>query len=112
MPSPLLVGDELYLVTDKGVATCLDARTGTQHWSERLGGNVTSSPLFAAGRIFVANRDGDTFVIRPGRQYGILATNHLDGPIHASPVAVGRALLLRTDKALYRIEEATAAADR
>lgn len=112
MPSPLLVGDELYLVTDKGVATCLDARSGTQHWSERLGGNVTSSPLFAAGRIFVANRDGDTFVIRPGRQYGILATNHLDGAIHASPVAVGRALLLRTDKALYRIEEATAAADR
>src|SRR4029077_199591 len=51
-PSPLLVGDELYLVSDRGVATCVDAKTGTEHWQERVGGNYSASPLLADGRIY------------------------------------------------------------
>jgi len=105
MPSPLAVGDELYVVSDKGIATCLDAQTGEVVWSERLGGNFSSSPLFADGRIYVGNRDGATFVIRPGRSFERLATNQLDGQIFATPAAVGRAIYLRTDEALYRLEE-------
>jgi len=105
MPSPLVVGDELYLVTDKGVATCLDARTGGVAWTERLGGNFCSSPLFADGRIYVGNRDGDTFVIKPGRTHSLEATNRLDGQIMATPAAIGAAIYLRTDKALYRLEK-------
>lgn len=104
MPSPLVVGDELYVVSDKGVATCLDVGTGAVVWSERLGGNFSSSPLYADGRIYVGNRDGATFVIAPGRQFELLATNQLDGQIFATPAAVGRALFLRTDHALYRLE--------
>ena len=57
----------------------------------------------ADGRIYVGNRDGDTFVIRPGRAYELLATNHLEGGIFATPAAVGRAIYLRTELALYRI---------
>src|SRR5262249_44197193 len=45
-PSLLLVGDELYLVSDKGIATCVDARTGQEHWQERIGGSFSASPLF------------------------------------------------------------------
>lgn len=105
MSSPLVVGDLLYMVSDKGVATCLDAATGEPVWSERLGGNFSSSPLFADGRIYVGNRDGDTFVIRPGRAFELLATNRLDGGIFATPAAVGRALYLRTEHALYRLEK-------
>ncbi len=104
MPSPLVVGDELYVVSDKGIATCLDTKTGDVVWSERLGGNFSSSPLFADGRIYVGNRDGATFVIRPGRSFELLATNQLDGQIFATPAALGRALYLRTDEALYRLE--------
>jgi outer membrane protein assembly factor BamB len=104
MPSPLVVGDEVYMVSEKGVVTCLDARTGAVHWSERLGGNFSSSPLFAGGRIYVGNRDGDTFVVQPGRTFSLEATNRLTGSIMATPAAVGRALYLRTDAALYRIE--------
>ncbi|NDC53547.1 MAG: serine/threonine protein kinase [Planctomycetia bacterium] len=104
MPSPLVVGDELYVVSDKGIATCLDARTGGVVWSERLGGNFSSSPLFADGRIYVGNRAGETFVFKPGRTFELLATNRLDGQIFATPAALGRALYLRTDGALYRIE--------
>ena len=105
MPSPVIVGDELYMVSDKGVATCLDAKTGAAVWSQRLGGNFSSSPLYAAGRIYVGNRDGATFVIKPGRAYELEATNQLDGQIMATPAAIDRSLYLRTDKALYRIEK-------
>lgn len=103
MPSPLLVGNELYLVSDEGVISCLDAKTGDQLWSKRLGGNFCSSPLYVDGRIYVGNRDGATFVIQPGRKYELLATNQLDGTIMASPAALDGALFIRTEKALYRI---------
>jgi sugar lactone lactonase YvrE/enterochelin esterase-like enzyme len=105
MPSPLVVGDELLMVSEKGIATCLDARTGESRWSERLGGNFSSSPLAADGRIYVGNREGKTFVLRPGVAFELLATNELDGGIFATPAAVGRGLYLRTEKALYRLEK-------
>jgi hypothetical protein len=103
IPSPLLVGDELYIVADKGVATCLDAKTGQVNWTERLGGNFCSSPVFVDGRILVGNREGQTFVIAPGKSYKLLANNPLDGQIMATPAAVDSDLFVRTDKALYRI---------
>jgi outer membrane protein assembly factor BamB len=106
MPSPLLVGDELYLVSDKGVATCLDAETGKVHWTQRLPGNFCASPLFADGKIYCCNRDGQTVVLAPGTEFKQLAVNPLDGTLMASPAAVGEALYLRSDKALYRIEQA------
>jgi outer membrane protein assembly factor BamB len=105
MSSPLVVDGLLYMVSDKGVATCLDAASGEKVWTERLGGNFSSSPLFADGRIYVGNRDGDTFVIEPGREFALLATNSLDGGIFATPAAVGRAIYLRTEHALYRLEK-------
>ncbi len=112
MPSPLVVGERLCMVSDKGVATFLDAKTGSAVANLRLGGNFSSSPLFASGRIYVGNRDGDTFVIDPGSAAGaeptLLATNHLDGRIFATPAAVGDSLYLRTDTALYRITNTTA----
>jgi outer membrane protein assembly factor BamB len=110
MPSALLVGDELYVVSDQGVATCLDARTGEEIWARRLGGNFNASPLFADGRIYFCNRDGLTTVISPSREFRLLAENRLEGAFFASPAVVGRSLVLRTDKALYRIEKRTPAA--
>ncbi|MGI9177082.1 MAG: PQQ-binding-like beta-propeller repeat protein [Pirellulales bacterium] len=110
MPSPLVVGDRLCMVNDKGVATFLDARTGSGVATLRLGGNVSSSPLCADGRIYVGNRDGDTFVIEPGSgpdaEPRILATNHLDGRIFATPAAVEDSVYLRTDAAVYCIRRA------
>src|SRR5262249_13430413 len=50
-PSLLLVGDELYMVNDLGVASCLDAKTGKVHWQERIGGAQSASPVYGAGRI-------------------------------------------------------------
>ena len=104
-PSPLLVGDELYLVSDDGIAICLDAVTGEQHWKQRIGGNFSASPTFADGRIYLLDEDGKTTVIAPGKKFELLATNTLDGRTLATPAIVDESIFLRTDTQLYRIEK-------
>ncbi len=101
--SPLLVGDELYIVSDLGVATCLDARTGETHWRERLGGNFSASPVFADGRIYFQSEEGVTTVVAPGTEYRELAINRLDGIILASMAVANGSLFIRTHDHLYRI---------
>ena len=103
-PSPLLVDGRIYLISDGGVATCLNAKTGAQIWQERISGKYSASPTFADGKIFLHSQDGKTTVIAPGDRLKVLATNTLDGRQMASAAVVDGALLLRTDKALYRIE--------
>ena len=104
-PSPLAVGDELYVVTDGGIATCLDAKTGDVVWQQRLGGTYSASPVFADGRIYFLAEQGVTTVIAPGRQFRRLAANSLDGGLLASMAVSGGALYLRTDSHLYRLVE-------
>ncbi len=103
MPSPLLVGEELYFVSDAGVITCLDAKTGTEHYKERLGGDYSSSPIFADGKIYIGSRTGLVTVITPGKKFEALGKNQLPGKIMATPAAVDGALFIRTDEALFRI---------
>jgi outer membrane protein assembly factor BamB len=103
-PSPLLVGDELYLVSDLGIATCLDARTGTSHWQERIGGNFSASPVFAGGRIYFMNEIGVTTVIAPGKKFQRLATNSLEDAWTLASMAVsGGTIFIRSADYLYRI---------
>ena len=102
-PSPLVVGDEIYIVNDLGIATCLDARTGTTHWRERLGGNYSASPIFADGRIYFLSEEGVATVLAPGTQFQKLATNTLDGSTLASMAVSDRSIFIRSDSALYRL---------
>ncbi len=104
-PSPLAVGNELYLVSDNGIATCLNAETGEQHWQERIGGNFSASPTLADGQIFFLDETGKTTIIRPGTTYDVVGTNTLEGRTLATPAFVDRAIFLRTDTHLYRIEK-------
>lgn len=104
-PSQLLIGDLIYMVHDRGVATCLEAKTGEIVWRERVGGHYTASPLYADGRIYLFDEEGKTTVIAPGREYKQLAENHLDSGFMASPATADGGLYLRTEKALYRIEK-------
>jgi outer membrane protein assembly factor BamB len=104
-PSPLLVGDELYTVTDIGVASALDAKTGVPIWQARLGGNYSASPVFADGRIYFQNEEGVTTVIAPGKEFNRLATNTLNGSMLASLAISAGSIFIRTDSALYRIAE-------
>jgi outer membrane protein assembly factor BamB len=102
-PSPLLVGDELYVVTDAGIASSLDARTGAVHWQHRLGGNVSASPVSADGRIYFLDEEGRTTVITPGQTYQQVSTNTLDEPALASMAVASQSFFIRTATNLYRI---------
>ncbi|HEY1601224.1 MAG TPA: PQQ-binding-like beta-propeller repeat protein [Pirellulales bacterium] len=103
-PSPLLIGDELYIVSDVGVATCLDAVSGDQHWQSRLGGGFSASPLAAEGRIYFTNEEGLTTVMEAGTEVKKLSENQVEGRTLASLATSDHALFLRTDLALYRIQ--------
>jgi outer membrane protein assembly factor BamB len=104
--SPIVVGDEFYMVSDNGIASCMDAKTGRLYWQHRLGGNVSASPVFADGRIYFMNEDGQTTVIAPGKEFRLLATNQLGGATLASMAVSGGAVFIRTDRHLYRIDSA------
>jgi outer membrane protein assembly factor BamB len=107
-PSPIIVGDELYLVNDGGIASCIDARTGSVIWQSRLGGTYSASPVYVDGRLYFPAEQGVTTVIAPGKEARRLATNKLDGGHLASMAVAGGSFFLRTDSALYRIAERTA----
>jgi outer membrane protein assembly factor BamB len=102
-PSPLLVGAELYIVSDNGIASCLNAKTGQVHWQQRLEGDYSASPVFADGRIYFWSEDGVATVIAPGTVFLRLATNRLDGATLASMAVSGGSLFVRSDTHLYRI---------
>jgi outer membrane protein assembly factor BamB len=104
-PSPLIVGDALYMVNDGGIASCLDAKTGAVRWQQRLGGAYSASPLFADGRIYFPAENGATTVIAPETPFRKLATNTLDGALLASMAAAGDSFIIRTDTHLYRIAD-------
>jgi outer membrane protein assembly factor BamB len=104
-PSPLLVGDYLFLMSDQGVVSCLDAKTGKVLRRRRVGGNHSASPIFADGRLYFLDEVGATTVIAPDTECRILARNIVRGKTQASLAVSGRALFLRSDTHLYRIEE-------
>jgi outer membrane protein assembly factor BamB len=104
-PSPLLAAGKLYMVSDMGVLTCVDAARGDEIWRERLSGNFSASPTLADGKIYVVGEDATTYVLAPGEQFQLLAANHLEGRALASPAFVDGAIFLRTDIHLYRVEQ-------
>jgi outer membrane protein assembly factor BamB len=102
-PSPLLVGDELYYVSDTGVLSVADARSGDVFWQQRLGGNYSASPVFADGRIYFLSEEGVATVIAPGSIFRRLAVNRLAGTTLASMAIADRSIFIRSDTHLYRI---------
>ena len=102
-PSPLLIDGLLYLLADSGVMTCLEAATGAEIWKERVGGNYSSSPLYAGGRIYCFSEQGKTVVLRSGRKLDIQVENELEKGCMATPAISGNSLLVRTKSHLYRI---------
>jgi outer membrane protein assembly factor BamB len=102
-PSPIVVGGELYVISDLGVLSCVDAKTGALHWQERLGGNHSASPIFADGRIYFLSEEGVATVIAPGTTFQKLAVNELDGATLASMAVAHGSIFIRSLTHLYRI---------
>ena len=101
----IVVGDEFYMNDDKGVLTCLDAKTGKFHYAERLSpeGGYSASPLFVSGHLFFTNGEGVTTVVKPGPDFEKVAENRL-GEYGLSTFAVlSDGFLHRTENHLIRI---------
>jgi len=103
--SPILVDGRIYTASDESFISCLDAATGNTVWTERVGGKFIASPIYGDGRLYFPSQDGATFVIKPGRELNILATNTLASGFMACPAASGKSLFLRSKTDLYRIEQ-------
>ena len=104
-PGQVIVDELIFNVHDKGVATCLDAKTGEELWTQRLGGEFSAALLYGDGKVYFCDHTGTTTVVKPAREYTELAKNQLDDGCLASPAVTGKALIWRTRSALYRIEE-------
>ena len=103
-PSPVLVGDELYMLADNGIVTCMNAKTGQIHYSERIGGEFSASPLAAGDRIYLFDQEGKTTLLAAGKEFKVIAKNSLGDGFMASPAVVDGALFLRSKTKLYRVE--------
>jgi outer membrane protein assembly factor BamB len=104
-PSPLLVGEEIYFISDGGIMTCADAKSGTVHWQERIGGNYSASPAFADGKIYVQSEEGMGTVVKPGKAFEVIARNDLKERTLASCAFDDGVIYIRTARRLLRIQQ-------
>lgn len=105
LPSPLAYGDHLYTISNNGILSVYEAKTGTRTYQQRIGagGSFTASPVAAAGKIYVATEDGDIYVLKAGAQYELLAKNTVGEAILATPALAGDVLFVRGAKHLFAI---------
>jgi outer membrane protein assembly factor BamB len=104
--SPILYRGFLYLITDKGILTCLDAETGEVKYDSGrvpVPASFMSSPVAFDGKILISSEDGDTFVVKAGPVHEIIRTNTLGEPIYSSPALSDGRIFIRGEKTLYCI---------
>jgi outer membrane protein assembly factor BamB len=108
VPSPLLYGDQLYLVNDmQSIATSFEAATGKLLWQGRMGvatrEGFSASPVGVDGKVFFTNDEGETFVLEAGREFKLLRVNRLNAQVLASPALVDGRWYFRTGRELLAI---------
>jgi outer membrane protein assembly factor BamB len=102
--SPILADGRLFMISDRGVVSCVDAKSGESVWQERLRGAFSASPLHAEGRIYFFGEEGEVPVVAVADEFKLLANNRLGDGFMASPAVYGNSLILRSRTHLYRIE--------
>ena len=104
IPTPIVLGSELYMVSDNGILSCVDSATGEYLWRQRLKEGYAASLTYGDNKLFLPNNKGVVTVVSPSREKcQIIATNRLDGNIQATPALVDDSLFVRTQSSLYRI---------
>ncbi len=113
LPSPILQGDQLYLVNNSGILTAYDAKTGNRLYQERIGpgGSFTASPVAASGNLYFATEDGDIYVVKAGPQYSLLAKNPMGEALLSTPAWADDVLIIRGEHHLFAIAEKEPTAD-
>jgi outer membrane protein assembly factor BamB len=103
VPSPLVIGDRLYLWNDGGIATCCELARGDVIWQNRVGGNYFSSPIAIGDRIFSIDTTGEVVVIAANDKFKVLARNSMGESSRASMATSDNVLFVRTDTKLFAI---------
>ncbi len=106
LPTPVAYEGAVYSLTETGILSRFDARTGKQTYKTRIDPAATAfttSPWAYNGKLFCLSEEGQTFVIAAGEQFKLLHVNSLDDMAQASPALVGERLLIRTERSLYSI---------
>ena len=106
MPSPILHGKFLYLMTDAGLMTCLDALTGAVQYEggrPPVPATFTSSLVAYGDRLLMTSEDGDTFVIKAGPAHEVLRTNSIGEPVYASLALADRTIFIRGERHLFAV---------
>ena len=106
MPTPLIVGNHLYILANQGIFDCYDLATGKEHYRQRVqhgGGGFSASPVAADGKIYLPSEDGDIFVVKAGPKYEVLATNDMGEILMATPAISEGTLYVRGRKTLFAI---------
>jgi outer membrane protein assembly factor BamB len=106
MPTPLIHGDQLYVLGNAGTFDSYDYRTGREIYRERLlhkGSGFSASPVMADGRIYASSEDGDIFVVKAGPAFDVLAQIPMNEPIMATPAIAGGTMFVRAQHTLFAI---------
>jgi outer membrane protein assembly factor BamB len=103
VPTPILVGERLYLWGDGGIVTCIRAGTGEVLWTERVGGNYFGSPICVSGKLYAMSARGELVVIDGGDQFKLLARSDLGEASHATPAVADGIMYLRTETHLLSV---------
>jgi outer membrane protein assembly factor BamB len=104
-PTPIIYVDLFYVLSDNGVLSSYEAKTGTLVYQQRLPSSFSASPVAADGKLYLASEDGDVFVVKAGRQYELLAKNTMDQPLMATPALTQGMLVVRGEHAIYALGE-------
>ncbi|MFT5525194.1 MAG: outer membrane protein assembly factor BamB [Pirellulaceae bacterium] len=102
-PSPLIYDGKIYVLSDSGILTCLNAKDGKSVWRERIGGNYSASPALIGKQVYLMSHEGTVTVFAPGAQYKELAKFELEEQIMASPAVAGDDIILRAGDKLSRV---------
>lgn len=103
-PSPILHEGRLYMVSDNGILSCVDAKTGKYLWQNRLPGNFSASLILADGLLYCLNETGVCFVVKTGEKFEEVARNTVTGTTQASLAASDGKIYLRTETTLHYIK--------
>lgn len=96
VPTPIAIGENLYILSDAGTMTCVVARTGKQVWQEDLKARFYASPVCVNGRIYLVTREGEVIVLEEGPEYKVLSKSALPEVSDATPAIANGRMYLRT----------------
>jgi outer membrane protein assembly factor BamB len=103
MSTPVIRDGLIYTANTRNMIMCIDAKTGTEIWSERQRANFNASPVYVDGVIWFFSVKGDVIAVKAGRKYEVVAENTMDSGIWGTPAILRNSVILRTEKYLYRI---------